>query len=57
MIQPPLAGACPAMRRTIRPRNTRGTVVQVLDYYPYGSKRIPQTTGGFNEQKQYVGQY
>jgi hypothetical protein len=29
----------------------------LLDYYLYGSKRIPQTTGGFNEQKQYVGQY
>jgi len=34
-----------------------GTLIQALDYYPYGSTRISQTTGGFNEQKQYVGQY
>jgi RHS repeat-associated protein len=34
-----------------------GTLIQVLDYYPYGSTRISQTTGGFNEQKQYIGQY
>jgi len=34
-----------------------GTLIEALDYYPYGSTRISQTTGGFNEQKQYVGQY
>jgi|SRR5215471_17521382 len=34
-----------------------GTLIQALDYYPYGSTRISQTTGGFNEQKQYIGQY
>jgi len=34
-----------------------GTPIQTLDYYPYGSTRISQTTGGFNEQKQYIGQY
>jgi RHS repeat-associated protein len=34
-----------------------GSPIQVLDYYPYGSTRISQTTGSFNEQKQYVGQY
>src|SRR5882672_5714957 len=34
-----------------------GTVIQVLDYYPYGSTRISQTTGGFNEGKQFIGEY
>jgi RHS repeat-associated protein len=34
-----------------------GTLIQALDYYPYGSTRVSQTTGGFNEQKQYIGQY
>jgi RHS repeat-associated protein len=34
-----------------------GTLIQALDYYPYGSTRISQTTGGFDEQKQYIGQY
>jgi RHS repeat-associated protein len=34
-----------------------GTLIQALDYYPYGSTRISQTTGSFNEQKQYIGQY
>jgi hypothetical protein len=33
------------------------TPLVVDDYYPYGSTRISQTTGSFNEQKQYVGQY
>jgi hypothetical protein len=36
---------------------SRGTVVEALDYYPHGSTRISQTTGGFNGQKQYFGQY
>jgi RHS repeat-associated protein len=34
-----------------------GTLIQALDYYPYGSTRISQTTGGFTEQKQHIGQY
>ena len=34
-----------------------GTPIQVLDYYPYGSTRISQTTGVFNEGKQFIGQY
>src|SRR5215831_14042050 len=34
-----------------------GPLIQALDYYPYGSTRISQTTSGFNEQKQYVGRY
>src|SRR5882672_11678937 len=38
-------------------RNASGTVIQVLDYYPYGSARINQTTNNFNEGKQFLGQY
>ena len=35
-----------------------GTPIQVLDTYPYGSNRINQQFGsGFNEAKQYIGQY
>jgi len=34
-----------------------GTPIQVLDYYPYGSTRVSQQFSGFNEQKQYIGQY
>ena len=37
--------------------NASGTVIQVLDYYPYGSTRINQTIGGFNEGKQFIAQY
>jgi len=33
------------------------TVIQVLDYYPYGSTRINQTTNNFAEQKQFIAQY
>jgi len=33
------------------------TVVETLDYYPYGSTRISQTTGGFSEGKQFIAQY
>jgi len=33
------------------------TVIQVLDYYRYGSTRINQTIGGFNEGKQFIAQY
>jgi RHS repeat-associated protein len=31
-----------------------GTVVQTLDYYPYGSQRI--ATGSFDEQRRYIGE-
>jgi RHS repeat-associated protein len=41
--------------RVAGPRN--GAEPQSKDSYPYGSTRISQTTGGFNEQKQYIGQY
>jgi RHS repeat-associated protein len=34
-----------------------GTVLEALDYYPFGSTRIDQTTNNFRENKQYVGQY
>src|SRR5262249_31684139 len=34
-----------------------GTPLENLDYYPYGSTRIDQTTNNFREQKQYIGQY
>ncbi len=34
-----------------------GTPIQVLDYYPYGSTRISNTTGSFNEGKQFIAQY
>jgi hypothetical protein len=34
-----------------------GNPIQILDYYRYGSTRITQTTGSFNGQTQYVGQY
>src|SRR5499427_6273302 len=34
-----------------------GTVVETLDYYPYGSTRIDQTTNNFRENKQFVAQY
>src|SRR5262249_36135791 len=35
-----------------------GTPIENLDYYPYGSTRISQlTSSGYNEPKQYVGQY
>jgi RHS repeat-associated protein len=33
------------------------SVTEVLDYYPYGSTRIDQTTNNFRENKQYVAQY
>ena len=34
-----------------------GTPIQTLDYYPYGSTRINQTTNNFNEQKQFIARY
>src|SRR5215468_7861850 len=33
------------------------TPLENLDYYPYGSTRIDQTTNNFRENKQYIGQY
>jgi RHS repeat-associated protein len=35
----------------------RGNLVETLDYYPYGSTRIDQTSNNFRENKQFVGQY
>jgi RHS repeat-associated protein len=32
-----------------------GTVVQVLDYYPYGDERIDSSTGGFDSKRKYIG--
>jgi RHS repeat-associated protein len=29
----------------------------VLDYYPYGSTRVDQTTNSFRENKQFIAQY
>src|SRR5882672_5289107 len=34
-----------------------GTAIEVLDYYPYGSTRVDQTTNSFRENKQFIGQY
>jgi len=34
-----------------------GTPLENLDYYPYGSTRIDQTTNNFRENKQFVAQY
>jgi hypothetical protein len=33
------------------------TPIQVLDYYPYGSARISDTTARFNEGKQFIAEY
>jgi len=43
--------------RQIVVTNASGTVVETLGYYPYGSTRISQTTGGFSEGKQFIAQY
>ena len=32
-------------------------MIQLLDYYPYGSTRVSETSGGFNEGKQFIAQY
>ena len=37
--------------------NASGSEMQILDYYPYGSTRVNQQTNGFNEGKQFIGQY
>src|SRR6516164_7655792 len=34
-----------------------GTLVQLLDYYPYGATRVASTTYPTNEKRQYIGQY
>jgi uncharacterized protein RhaS with RHS repeats len=35
--------------------NASGTVVQVLDYYPFGAGRINNSTGGFDSKKKFIG--
>ncbi len=35
--------------------NASGTVVQVLDYYPYGASRINNSTGGADVKRKYDG--
>ena len=37
--------------------NASGTMVQALDYYPYGSSRIASTTAGIDSKHKYIGQY
>src|SRR6516162_10477949 len=34
-----------------------GSVMQLLDYYPYGATRVASTTYPTNEKRQYIGQY
>jgi RHS repeat-associated protein len=34
-----------------------GTVVQTLDYYPYGATRINTNTGGADSARKYIGQF
>jgi uncharacterized protein RhaS with RHS repeats len=37
--------------------NASGTVVQTLDYYPYGATRISSKGGGGDPAKKYIGQF
>jgi RHS repeat-associated protein len=37
--------------------NGSGTVVQTLDYYPYGATRISTNTGGADSGRKYIGQF
>ena len=37
--------------------NASGTVVQTLDYYPYGSPKINTGVAGPDSQRKYIGQY
>src|SRR5215471_1256050 len=37
--------------------NASGTVVQTLDYYPYGATRISTNTGGTDSARKYIGQF
>ena len=34
-----------------------GSLVQLMDYYPYGATRIASSTYPTNEKRQYIGQY
>ena len=36
--------------------NADGTVVQTLDYYPYGSIRLDEKVGSFSERRKFIGQ-
>jgi RHS repeat-associated protein len=37
--------------------NASGTVVQTLDYYPYGATRISTNVGGAGSARKYIGQF
>jgi RHS repeat-associated protein len=37
--------------------NASGTVVQTLDYYPYGGTRISSSVGGADSARKYIGQF
>src|SRR5215470_17002912 len=37
--------------------NASGTVVQTLDYYPYGATRISTNIGGADSARKYIGQF
>ena len=37
--------------------NASGTVVQTLDYYPYGATRISTNLGGADSARKYIGQF
>ncbi len=35
--------------------NNSGSVVELTDYYPYGSSRLDERSGSFNEQRKFTG--
>jgi|SRR5215831_10677785 len=37
--------------------NASGTVVQTLDYYPYGATRVSTSVGGADSARKYIGQF
>jgi hypothetical protein len=37
--------------------NASGTVVQTLDFYPYGATRISSSVGGADSARKYIGQF
>src|SRR5436190_4929698 len=37
--------------------NASGTVVQTLDYYPYGATRISTNVGGADSARKFIGQF
>lgn len=37
--------------------DTAGTLVETLDYYPYGAVRLNTQVGGVNANRQYIGQF